>query len=196
MITSTLKKKYVPVPELIEKMLAAGATESEELTAVLNERYNEIVLVPTDHLPNVELNPFNNTDLLIINPLDYSDLVDEFLLEDKGEDITRAYFINRLRKVTGYGTAWIARKGWSEIFDYLTRGGMTIQAMLTDIPRIANSFQEQTPADILNDRSIDHKAMTADEKLEAATAIINANENTIYIASYDVEGETRILYSE
>ena len=198
MIELTSNATPLTISERIDSMLLLGATESDDITPVLNERYDEVVLVPSDRLPSLNLTLCADTNLLIIDHHDYSDIADDLDIQDQGEDITRTYFTNRLRRVTGYGTAWISREGWGRIFDHLKDGGMTIQAMLKDISRVANSFQEQNVTDILSDNDVDHKSMTAEEKLEAATAIIHSNDRMLFLASYDIEGvmEAQILYSE
>lgn len=184
------------IQDRIDAMLLMGATESSDITPVLNERYNEVVFVPSDRLPSLNLSLCSDTNLMIIDHRDYSDIADELDIQDQGEDITRAYFINRIRAGTGYGTAWISREGWAEIFDHMVDGGMTIQGMLKDLPRVANSFQENTPADVLSNLDIDSTGMTMDDITQAATVAIHDNDNMSFIGSYEVDGDVRIAYSE
>lgn len=196
-MTDTINKPAAKTPsERIDEMLLAGATESSDITAVLNERYDEVVFVPSNLLPSLKLGLCEDSTLLIIDHRDYSDIADELDLDNNGDDVSRAYFVNRFRRATGYGTAWISRKGWAEIFDYLKESGMTVQSMFKDMGRVANSFQENTPADVLDNLDIDSSNMTNDEKTEAATLAIHAKDTMTFIESYEVDGITQLLYSE
>lgn len=184
------------ISDRINALLLTGATESSDITPVLNEHDNEVVLVPSERLPSLKLGLCEDTNLLIINHHDYADLMEELELDEHHDDVSRAYFINRFRSATGYGTAWISRAGWAVLFDYLKEAGMTIQSMLKDMARVANSFQENTPADVLDNLDIEHTNMTDSEKLGAAIQAVSNHDYMTYIDEYDVDGVTQVLYSE
>ena len=171
------------------------------LTPVLNEYYVEVVFIPTE-LPIIStLKKRDDIDMLVIDHRDYDDLKEqyegEYTFEDKGDVPSRAVFASRYYKTNGYGVAYITIEGWGKIFDYLKESGFSVTDMLSGFPKFANSFQEDTPADILDNLDIDTDG-AADSDLPAmAVNAIHDNDNTSYVATHtNGEGIEWVIYTQ
>ena len=169
------------------------------MTPVLNVSRDEIVLLPTDNalvIRQAKTFLIEELGLLGIEDEDYDELASVLSLPDLTGDETKQYFVKRCRTVAGYGTAFLSCRGYEEIFDVLEEANYNIKMMISELPAILNSWQEDTPTDMLKYLSIDHSGMNAEEVTALAIKAINDHDRMGYEAEYEVDGITTLLYSD
>ena len=171
------------------------------LTPVLNEYYDQIVLIP-DELPIIKtLKKREDIDLLVIDHRDYDELIeryeDRYTFTDHGDDASCALFVTRYNATNGYGSNHMTTEGWGVIFNYFRENQVNLTDMLSDFPKYANAFQENTPADVLDNLDIEHDNLTDEELLSAAINAIHDNDNMSFVERHKTgEGVQWVIYTE
>lgn len=171
------------------------------LTPVLNEHYDEVVLIPSE-LPIVKtLKKRDDVDLLVIDHRDYDDLKEqyegEYTFDDQGDEPAQAVFASRYHATNGYGAPNVTLEGWGEVFTYLKESGLSLTDILSDFPKFAHTFQEDTAEDVLYNLDIDHEGMSEEDMIATAEAAIHGNDNMSYITTHKTsEGVTWIVYTQ
>ena len=166
------------------------------MTPVLNEFDDEIVLLPVEN-PEVaaQLKSIEGFDLKVIEGRDYNDLAEKLELPELTGNEARDYFVAKCNEAAGYGTPVLADVGYEYVYGLLRDSGDSLQSMIDNLSRVIMTWHQADAEHVLGECDVDFDDMPDDEKVSAAIDAIMENDFMSYETTYDINGETLILYS-
>lgn len=168
----------------------------QNMTPVIHLLNDSIVLIPSDYVGLASLPRLEGTDTPMLSVEEYKVIAKTIGLKKSVKGTDQAYFARCCKEVeVAVGNVRISAEGWAAVFEAYAEEGYTISKMLTLIPKIVCKYKEISPNKILEVVGFRPTGLTEEQKIGAAIAVIECDDNSTYDRHYTVDGETQLLYT-
>lgn len=172
------------------------ATIPKNMTPVIHMLDDSIVLIPSDYEGLANLPLLKGTDTPILSVEQYKVIAKTVGLKKSAKGTDQAYFARRCKEIeVSVGNVRISEEGWAAVFEAYAEEGYTMSKMLTLIPKIVCKYKEIKPNKMLEVVGFRPTGLTEEQKIGAAIAVIECDDNSTYDRHYTVDGETQLLYT-